>query len=241
MPFMSSPVAYPSSSPPPARSPIRKRKNSHDRAPLREIGGNKRPKLLAGFVADGSDEEIESEESTLATFGKLRGQKSAPAATIPVLTPPTEHSEPDVYEGQSAAFVNARIRPVAEYSDSIHANDFYVPPLSPEVPQLSKTALIVKTCSGKSLAVGIKKAAAVVPYEQLVAARSTVASGKARKSYYGIDIHQLIDDAVGEEKLAEELARDVPVDLGEDTATRVTTETAPKPRKTLMWTEKYRA
>ncbi|KAK4982822.1 Chromosome transmission fidelity protein 18 [Elasticomyces elasticus] len=241
VPFMSSPVAYPSSSPPPARPPIRKRKNSHDRAPLRGIHGNKRPKLLAGFVADDSDEEIESGDSTLATFGKLRGHKSAPAAIIPVLTPPTEHSEPDVYEGQSAAFINARIPPVAEDSDSINANYFYVPPLSPEVPQLSKRALIVKTCSGKSLAVGIKKASAVVPYEQLVAARSTVAPGKARKSYYGIDIHQLIDDAAGEEKLAEELAKDAPVDLGEDTATRVTTETAPKPRKTLMWTEKYRA
>ncbi len=39
-------------------------------------------------------------------------------------------------------------------------------------------------------------------FEQMVAARSTTKAGRAKKSYYGIDIHELIDQASKEQKKA---------------------------------------
>lgn len=96
----------------------------------------------------------------------------------------------------------------------------------------------VLTCSGKSISIQQRKKTAAVPFEQLVAARSTAKAGRAKKSYYGIDIHQLIDDASKEtlhdakrrEKVAEEILPSV-----ENSGPK------PKARRTLMWTEKYRA
>jgi chromosome transmission fidelity protein 18 len=96
----------------------------------------------------------------------------------------------------------------------------------------------VKSCSGKSVSIQQKRKAAAVPFEHLVAARSTTKAGRAKRSYYGIDIQQLIDDAKKETtkekeskaKRSEEVMPSVEQSFKK-----------PNTRRTLMWTEKYRA
>ena len=73
-------------------------------------------------------------------------------------------------------------------------------------------------------------------YEKLVAARSTTAKGRATKSYYGIDIHQMIQEAENEKlALREELPPIVSASC-DDTVTD-----GKQQARTLLWTEKYRA
>lgn len=95
----------------------------------------------------------------------------------------------------------------------------------------------VRTCSGKSTNIIPRKTTAGSSFEQLVAARSTTRAGRAQKSYYGIDIHQLINDA-SKENLQ------VDTQILEEAKSPIPTIEQPAkivPRKTLMWTEKYRA
>ena len=92
------------------------------------------------------------------------------------------------------------------------------------------------TCSGKSLSLQQKKKAAPISFEQLVASRSTTKTGRAKKSYYGIDIHQLIDEATKETE-ADAIRRSKIPDL----VPSVEQISGKSKRRTLMWTEKYRA
>ncbi|PYI01285.1 sister chromatid cohesion factor [Aspergillus sclerotiicarbonarius CBS 121057] len=94
----------------------------------------------------------------------------------------------------------------------------------------------IKTCSGKTHYVPLKKATTRVSYERLVAGRSVTAPGRAQKSYYGIDIHTLLDEAAKETE-TETPTRPPPV--------QPSIEAPVDDRKArlaaAMWTEKYRA
>lgn len=98
--------------------------------------------------------------------------------------------------------------------------------------------LFIRTCQGKSLYAGRRKADTAISYERLIAARSESQDGHARKSYYGIDIHSLMD----------ENASIAPLPTERRTSTsraQPSVEDSQEPgslkSKTLLWTEKYRA
>ncbi|KAL2165062.1 hypothetical protein VTH06DRAFT_358 [Thermothelomyces fergusii] len=109
----------------------------------------------------------------------------------------------------------------------------------------------VSTCSGQKVPIRERKPAAAVPYANMVAARSRTKEGRAHRSYYGIPIHELIDGANRE--LAEARKRS-------ESAGATTSLTPPanpdkplrsveaphannpkRPKRTMLWTEKYRA
>lgn len=74
----------------------------------------------------------------------------------------------------------------------------------------------------------------------MVAARSKTKEGRARRSYYGIDIHELMSQASKEltdKQHSEAAGPNEPVRSVEEPSTVV----GKKPRKTLLWMEKYRA
>ncbi|KAG9248451.1 hypothetical protein BJ878DRAFT_487904 [Calycina marina] len=98
------------------------------------------------------------------------------------------------------------------------------------------TASELLTCSGKAVILQQKRKAAPTSFEQLVAARSTTKAGRAKKSYYGIDIHQLIDEASKETKAEAVRKSKLP-----ETVPSVEQMVGKSKRMTLMWTEKYRA
>lgn len=114
------------------------------------------------------------------------------------------------------------------------------PPVLPSFlsNRITKSAEIL-TCSGTSFSIKQKIKAASIPFEQLVAARSTTKAGRANKSYYGIDIHQLIDEA-SKEIIKDITRRDNAASEGILPSVEQTSVKS-KSRRTLMWTEKYRA
>lgn len=71
----------------------------------------------------------------------------------------------------------------------------------------------------------------------MVAARSKTKKGRAERSYYGIDIHELIETASKELAQRDEISTPIP----NDPLPSVEDYTVKKPKRTLLWTEKYRA
>ena len=98
----------------------------------------------------------------------------------------------------------------------------------------------VTTSSGRTFRVGHKARQVPLSYEQLIAARSEVVPGKAVKSFYGVNVHALIDKARedhGGRKKAPYIPIGLPDPISEDPVLRK----GKKSRKQLLWTEKYRA
>ena len=100
-----------------------------------------------------------------------------------------------------------------------------------------RPALQAKASSGNFFKIHLKKAHAPTPYEQIAAERSRTGPGKATKSYYGIDVHKLLD----------EVAKDAKNQKRENSNTQhpsIEVLMARKPSKkcrSMLWTEKYRA
>ncbi|EFE35808.1 uncharacterized protein ARB_04742 [Trichophyton benhamiae CBS 112371] len=105
-------------------------------------------------------------------------------------------------------------------------------PTRPQVTAEQYTSVSIKTCSGKVKYIRQRVKKDHVPYEKLIAERSVTAAGKATRSYYGIDIHQLMDEA-------KRLEPSAPAAVPSVEAQGSVPGTA-KPAHRL-WTEKYRA
>lgn len=101
--------------------------------------------------------------------------------------------------------------------------------------------LDLRTSSGKSFKVKEKSTSSMPSYEQLIAARSSTVTGRATKSFYGINIHDLV------EKVSKVTpSTEIPSGLGYDKVIRPSTERSDTSkgetiRRAMLWTEKYRA
>ncbi|GAP86110.1 putative chromosome transmission fidelity protein 18 [Rosellinia necatrix] len=215
MPLLSSPVLYPTSSPAPT---VAKRPAPH------HPDAEPRPRGKPGFsLDDDSDDEntapepMPKRQMLSAPRNKTPIGFSEPPAALPVLPKSsTDHCEHDV------------IVPSSANGSSIFDR------LSSYLPQNS---LKITTCSGKNVEIKKRRINNEVSYERMVAARSKTRKGRAERSYYGIDIHELID--VASKELAQ---RDTtPAPIPDQPLRSVEDHPAKNPRKTLLWTEKYRA
>lgn len=93
------------------------------------------------------------------------------------------------------------------------------------------------TCSGATLTIKERQTREAVSYEAIVAARSKTKEGRAKRSYYGIDIHELMADASQETSQKEQPEpQAAPIQSVEKP--QVSNQ---KSKKTMLWTEKYRA
>ncbi|KAL1964411.1 hypothetical protein VTN77DRAFT_6969 [Rasamsonia byssochlamydoides] len=217
MPFMSSPVVFPPNSSPPTE--VQKRK-LEDPAISNE---SKRPKTIGGFIEDDDDEdELDAlrEAHMQSEFALLQeiptNQHTRTSAVPPPLQPqPSQASGPDL----NSIIPSSDVPPPSCYTrDTIH----------------------IKTCSGKVHSVQTREVSSPVTYERLVASRSTTAPGRAQRSYYGIEIHKLLDE------VAKETKRNSSLRTSNRPAIQPSIET-PLPDRhgkkacNSMWTEKYRA
>ncbi|EON97593.1 putative chromosome transmission fidelity protein 18 protein [Phaeoacremonium minimum UCRPA7] len=118
--------------------------------------------------------------------------------------------------------------------------DSFVPSRLPSAPRVSSYRL--STCSGKSLPIRQRKATTAVSYESMVAARSRTKEGRAKRAYYGIDIHRLMDNAAkeasakAEAKATAQGASNKPIQSLEESHAG-----GKRSKRSLLWTEKYRA
>lgn len=186
----------------------------------------KRQRMVGGFVDDDDDED---DEDSLAAFRDEEFQNQydlpedcsqEPSAVLPSITAtsqacanlsPTASSTPTA----SKPIVGLTSRP------------------APKAPNRFQ----IKTCSGKTHNIFTKKAETPVSYQQLIASRSESEPGKAKKSYYGIDIHQLLDEIAKETKPS----KTPPQSRIQQTIETNTENPKQKKKDSAMWTEKYRA
>ncbi|KAL8941576.1 MAG: hypothetical protein Q9216_002166 [Gyalolechia sp. 2 TL-2023] len=96
-----------------------------------------------------------------------------------------------------------------------------------------------RTVSGREIRVKRKPASVRLPYGQLIAERSSTKPGKATKSFYGVEIHDLLERAAKSlttTSQSKEIENLVQPSLVMPLPSKVT-----RKGRTLMWTEKYRA
>ncbi|KAI1824000.1 hypothetical protein F4861DRAFT_284937 [Xylaria intraflava] len=215
MPLVSSPVVYPSTSSPPTAA---KRPAPHTDSQTRLRG---KPGFLLDDDSD-DDGTIEQPATKRRMLGSPRNESPVePTQPEPIPTATPTEPNPDSRE------------PDADASFTSNAASF----LTHFEPYIPRGTLKIKTCSGEIVNTRKRRVNNAVSYERMVAARSRTKKGRAERSYYGIEIRELIDTA------SKELANcDVaPTPLPDEPVPSVESHTAKQPKRTLLWTEKYRA
>ncbi|KAF4336389.1 chromosome transmission fidelity 18 [Fusarium beomiforme] len=217
----SSPITFPHS-PPPA-----KRAKPHDHGPPKSQARG--PFLVDDDDSDSDSNDDTSESTRVAKRQMTEDPRDKPSDTIVQTEIPTvdlvDEEEPsDTPDVQIQNPARPSQRPI-----------FTTPIFSNFVPLSFKAT----ACNGKSITIKERKATSAPTYESMVAARSKTKEGRAKRSYYGVDIHNLINAASAEiasQKQAQPEMPNVPVQSIEPQLS-----TGKKHKKARLWTEKYRA
>ena len=223
MPLISSPIAYPPSSSPPRHFEPRKRpqpSDFHANPAKRKLFG---PSLFDGSLkTHKASKDIACQKELFPTISPV-----GPVFTVP----PGPFVEDEVEEDQNA------IELAQGNKDDLGIEV----PTAPSGYYAAKrdvyTATSFKSTSGKTFLLRKKIAQPSLSYERLIANRSTTAPGKAQKCYYGIEMHKLMDEA-GEITAAKKLTVEPPLELCKPP---IKIESMNKKRRSMMWTERYRA
>ncbi|EFQ30692.1 ATPase [Colletotrichum graminicola] len=228
MPSASSPITFPASSSPPATKRARPAAVEHTRP---------KPKVSSGFLLDDDSDDADSDQQPplkkqFVDFS-ARIQRSTPVTTVPeegiaepIALAPQKTSDPAIANPPQVAPPE---RPLSLASALLSS--------TPSFLRSSRTFKLT-TCAGTSTTIKQRKPTTNTSYETIIAARSKTKEGKARRAYYGIDINELIDAAKQEDSESRQPRRketDVPVRSVEQPVA------GKQHKKTLLWTEKYRA
>ncbi|KAJ9376449.1 hypothetical protein DTO063F5_8784 [Paecilomyces variotii] len=220
MPFISS-----TTGPLPASSPgleAQKRKNGEPEIPTEP----KRLKTIGGFVED--DDEDDMDDMDAFRDAEFQSDFAIQEPAPELLLPPSQASS------LPAATSSTEIPVVTSSVSSLPLHS------GPTTSTQIETKFSIKTCSGKTHNVRVKNTTAPISYERLVAERSTTSRSGAQKSYYGIEIHKLMDDAARETKEEAE-RRAQPSTAVKPSVEAPSVSTNGKKNVSPLWTEKYRA
>jgi chromosome transmission fidelity protein 18 len=238
MPLISSPVAYPPSSLPQALSPKKRKRSDDFREPLKDVPNNNAVRKIGGFLDDSDDEDdiAALKEHTLKrrAISTVKDLHSIPDGFVNN-TPPASQDE----------IVDPESVPVDDLDNYSFASRSQSPVKRPSIAQEPISAqapngVIARNSSGKAIYITKKAKKEIIPYEQLIAARSESVEGKAKTSYYGLNIHELIDEAKAMDIEKAEVQAQAIHELPEQSIERPVAKSG-KSSHTLMWTEKYRA
>ncbi|POR33888.1 Chromosome transmission fidelity protein 18 [Tolypocladium paradoxum] len=231
----SSPITFPESSSP--QAPKRQTPHDQDRP-------KPKPRVNGPFVLD--DDESEEDENThnvehLAKRRMLQhpGETGAESTTGNI-EPTASHSQ------QKSEAINVGERdtnddPSPQISQSLLSAWSNQRPLfyGPVLSSIAPSSYASRTCAGKTTTIKERRTNSAISYESIVAARSKTKEGRAKRSYYGIEIHELINDAANEltsKQQPREAEPSIPVQSIEPPVA-----VGKKQKRTLLWTEKYRA
>ncbi|KAJ4377164.1 Chromosome transmission fidelity protein 18 [Didymella sp. IMI 355093] len=236
MPLTSSPIAYPPSSSLPQATTPKKRKRSIDaRSPLRDVSSKQAARRVGAFLDDSDDEEdiaaLKEHSMKRIAVNSIRELPSAPDE-LADYTPPASQDDIAVAE-------DVPVEALDEYFESrpmLKRLPLHSAPTSAQ----SIKATVARNAVGKAICISKKVKKEAVSFEELIAARSEAVEGKARTSYYGIDIHSLIDEARAEDA-AKAASRAQAFENLAHHSIEQPVNTNGKSSRTLMWTEKYRA
>ncbi|KAF9729294.1 hypothetical protein PMIN04_009288 [Paraphaeosphaeria minitans] len=234
MPIVSSPVAYPVSSLP-NPSPLKKRKRSDaERSPLKDVPNNNASRRVGAFLDDSDDED----DIAALKEQALKRRAINSIRDLPALPDGMDDYTPPASQSEIADPETVPIEALDEYFKSPSPVKQPAAPIDEPTSAQPNRGKVVRTASGKPFYLPKKIQRESISYEQLIAARSEGEQGQARQSYYGINIHRLIDDA---KAMDEAKAVQQEQTRAEPTRQSVEQPVSGKANRTLMWTEKYRA
>ncbi|PSS00697.1 chromosome transmission fidelity protein 18 [Coniella lustricola] len=245
----SSPIAYPHSS-----SPVAPKKRP---APVYDASKQTaRPKARGGFlVEDSSDEEdIEFSQGHASKKIMLDDPRTAPSlealeadqATIDQTQ--DERTQEQTLPGISQIQIDTQLNSIAADEEARYARLFNGGYQSiPRNPyghlRLGRDGYAFVTCTGKSDGILKRSPTVSTTYQDMVANRSKTKEGRAKRAYFGVDIHQLV--AAANQEI--EAAKPSKAATAASAVTRVlpsVEERSVRPKKSkksMLWTEKYRA
>ena len=236
MALLSSPIAYPPSSSPPVIP--EKRKNHHlnplphpKRRPLGvEHGASNRGTLFRTLSLGASISELpnrlEHNGTTISKGGPFIDR---------------DESNDDEKENEGASKIVEKNNDLSISRENSHGLVEIATGNNHDSESRSSLSILrAMTSSAKHVRIQKKRVASPVPYEQLAASRSITAPGRAKKSFYGIDIHALLDQTSQKPKQIR------PESVPDNSSTLASLErpnVGPRLRqvRTMLWTEKYRA
>lgn len=247
---LSSPIAYPPSSSPtvPSKRP----------PPTRDLPKQlAKPKARGGFLVEDSSEDEDADERPTAKRLMLEDPRTIPdvetcaaeaAAETGILEEDNTQKEDDLMSLTDAQ-PQDRIPIIdgeEEEEEARYTRLFDQKATHPSTQphtqmRLGRDGYAFITCSGKSDGILKRNVNVNASYKDMVADRSRTKEGRAKRAYYGVDVHQLISAATKEleatEKAKKATATEDPVVPSvEDRSANLR-----KPKKTMLWTEKYRA
>ncbi len=179
------------------------------RSPLKPMDRNVR--MIAGFLVESDDEDDEPE-----LLHKPEKLTEAPIALKSPVSSPVAHTVVDP-EYAAAPALDATL----------------------EKPRKASSLLTVNTFSGRTVFVGQRLKRKPIPVERMVASRSITEEGRAKKAFYGIEVHKLLEDI----NLEKTLRAAQMENMDHDPAPAKPVIANPKIAKSrhVLWTEKYRA
>ena len=221
---ISSPIAYPPSSSPPVILESRKRS-----AP--NLGDSILSKKRLGSFKLAPTKEWRQSSDNLPIFSLPQNVESLPVSKVSGPFCDDEEEDDSVGSGSLMA---------GELQDSSQSGTRTTPTSPESEAPVSRASHIneAKTCSGRRIRIGLKKTREPIPFERLIGERSIHETGKAKKSFYGVDIHTLLDEA---KSLAERAQANKTSTDSETFHATPLHQKSSKRRRDLLWTEKYRA
>lgn len=254
MPFISSPPAYPASpSDPPTPSPKRKRTADVTRPPLRDVASNGANRPINAFMEE-EDSDDDAEEALKEQTSSVKRtkpdeeervdstQEEASDVTTAKAKEDSQNLSAPTQADQTSQTPALGVSMFARRPVSVPASGPIDSPSS--TPTLgtshrtSNTSIPIRTSSGEIFTTKKQAAQQSLSYERTIAARSETVAGKAQRSYYGIDIHSLINEAKAEVEIETAQAS---TRLPEPLPSVERPAADQRQKRTLMWTEKYRA
>ncbi|KAF2676879.1 hypothetical protein K458DRAFT_379203, partial [Lentithecium fluviatile CBS 122367] len=235
MPLDSSPIAYPPSSAPAPKTLKKRKRSDAERSPLKDVPNNNATRKCGAFMDDSDDEdEIAAlKEHTLKrrAFNTIKNLPAVPDG-LEDYTPPASQDR----------ILRDKLIPMSGLDDydSPTSVEQSVEPEAPTSAQ-SYSGNVARSASGRPYYIPKKREKATLSYEQLIASRSTGAQGEARQSYYGLNIHQLMDEAKAAQEVNTAHRESACNDAPQHSVEQPIVERSSKSKRTLMWTEKYRA
>jgi chromosome transmission fidelity protein 18 len=235
---------------PQALSPKKRKRTEEAGSPLKDASERLPVRNFGGFLDDSDDEDdiaaLTEHSKKRIAISSIRDLPSVqdhtpPASQDEIVDPesvPVDDLDNYSFKSQSQSPAKRRPRPDQE---PFAQEPFTQGPFTQEPPPSAQPipGMTARNSAGRAIFLPEKEREEALSFEELIAARSEAVEGKARTSYYGIDIHSLMDEAKAEDfiKISQrKLFADAPRPTIEHPMGQ-----EGKGSRTLMWTEKYRA
>ena len=234
MAFASSPVQYPATSSPRRDSSPRKRRRleaPRERSPLKDVHGNAQRLGTSSAVGGFIDEDDSEEESPLESLYQEKATPILRAGTATVDDIDEAHfgkNDSQLERHDSGCEITSSPPLPIEQDANVSTG-------STATTSILFTA---HTSGGRRIPIRQRRSADAVHYSALAAARSIPEPGRAQKSYYGIDIHALVDE--GKAILESQVDQVVTPNETVLSTTEQDQASASSATRTHLWTEKYR-